>query len=112
MKKLIIPLLMVLTSLPSYAQKAKLTVIDPDIDASELSRDFEINSPSPKKTFLPDRQERDDYFKGITAIKKWDELQKDIFFLDLQTKDLSLLAKKYPDLSAKELKTLKAGVSK
>lgn len=108
--KNLITLAIILFSFSSYAQKAKLTIVDRDIDRSQLSDQFDVNYPDQQEYALPDREERDLAYKGVKAITKWDELRKDIFFMDLRSKSIKELLSRYPELSEAEIKTLKARV--
>lgn len=93
-------------SSPSFAQKAKLLVIDPKVDAKSMEKEFVVEKPVQKNS-LPKLKDRDLLLKDFTAAASWDELQKDIFYMDLKNKSLPVLTKKYPKIEAKMLATLK-----
>ncbi len=102
--KFLIPLLFTF-SFMAYAQQAKVLIVDPDIDASEL-KGHKIERPQQAYS-LPDREEREDLFAGFDAVKNYDELQKDILFMDLKSKSIKELRKKYPELQVSDLKKMK-----
>lgn len=102
--KLLIPLLF-LFSFMAFAQQARVLIVDPDIDASEL-KDYQVDRPKLHNS-LPDREEREEFLAGVEEVKDYDELQKDIFFMDIKSKSLKDLQKKYPDISPVVLKKLK-----
>ena len=105
MKKLII-LPMFLISFTAFAQKAQLLVIDPDIETRELEN-FNIQKGSTHVSSIPDRDEREEFFQGVSQVQSWDELKKDIFYMELDRKSVDDLHKKYPELSKKDIKKLK-----
>jgi hypothetical protein len=91
-----------------FAQKAELTVLDPNIETSELNPHFNVHHGSTHTSSIPNKADRDlllVQFEKKTA--GWDQLKKDIFYMDLSSKTLKDLSKKYPDFSPKELKELK-----
>ncbi len=89
----------------AFAQRAKVLIVDPDIDTTEL-KDYKIERPELGYS-LPDREEREDLFVGFDAVKNYDELQRDILFMDLKSKTLKELKKKYPELLLSDLKKMK-----
>lgn len=93
-------------SLNAYAGKAKLVIVDPNIDPEAFGEEFEIQSTE-RDSKLPDKNLRDDFLSGLPQIKDWDEWDKDLFYMELQYKSLDDLVRKYPDFSRKELKKLK-----
>lgn len=97
--------LLVAFTLSAYAQKAKVLIVDPDIDAEELKKDYKVQKPA-QHYGLPDKAIRDEVLGGIDSVAKWDELKKDIFFMDLKSKSLKELKVKYPEVSAKDFKIL------
>jgi hypothetical protein len=106
MKKIFMVTLLIFP-LFSYAQKAQLTVIDPDIDDTELRENFNVHRGSTHKSSIPDKTSREELLKDLKGISDWDELKKDIFYMDLKSKSLDELSKKYPELSPKQLTDLK-----
>lgn len=107
MKKLmILPLITFMIS-TAQAQKAQLLVIDPDIDSSELEENFNVQRGSTFKSSIPEKSDRDAVLKAVPKTQEWDELEKDIFYMDLGRKSVEELKKQYPSLSLKEIKILK-----
>lgn len=95
-----------ITSL-AYAQKAQVLLIDEDIDGKELEQNFNVHKGSTHVSSIPPKAIRDEVLKGVKPAEKWDELQKDIFYMELKSKSVKELKKKYPELSEKELQFLK-----
>jgi hypothetical protein len=106
MKTLITTLVFLFTS-TSFAQKAHVTILDPNIDGKPLEGHFNVHRGSTYKKSLPSRELRDEVLSGVPKIQNWEELKKDILFMDLESKSIKELHKKYPELSEKELKGLK-----
>ncbi len=94
-----------LVSFAAFAQKAKVLVIDPSIDQKKL-QNYDLEKPDPTKV-LPKKSERDEFFKNVKQAQSMDELGQDLFYMDLKSKPLPALMKKYPQFSEKELKALK-----
>ena len=88
---------------PAFAQKAKVLVIDPMIETKDLTTNFDVERPVYHNS-LPKRNLRDKTLAGIQSSKAWDEVKKDIFYMDLKSKNLNDLKKKYPEVSTDELK--------
>lgn len=107
MKKLIILTLLIVFTTHIHAQKADLLLIDENIDASSLEKDFNVHKGSQLKSFLPDKGERDRFLKLIPESKSWDEYQKDVFFMDIKKKSIDEVHKKYPHFSKDKISTLK-----
>lgn len=100
--------LLVLFSLSAIAQ-VQIQVVDPSLDMTPLKEDnYKINTERKDANVIPNKTLRDDFFSGVELPKSWDELDKDIFYMDLKSKSLDKLKKKYPQLDAKQLKKLKA----
>lgn len=106
MKKMIMIQMLLLISLTAHAQKAQLLLIDPDIEARELEN-FNIQRGSTHVSSIPDRDAREDFFHEVSKVQEWDELKKDIFYMELERKSVDQLHKKYPELTKKEIKALK-----
>ena len=98
-------LFLLLISVSAFAQKANVLIVDPDVDATELEKDFNVQRPA-QAYALPDKEERDLVFRGIKSIAGYDELKKDILFMDLKKKAPADLMKKYPELSKQDIKTM------
>lgn len=107
MKKLIPLLFLVSFTTLAQNQGVQVQIVDQDIDSSSLEKSYAVKRSPKKNNVLPDRELRDEVLKDIKASQKWDELQKDIFFMDLQRKSLPDLVKKYPQIKEAELKFLK-----
>ncbi len=107
MKKLI-PFL-ILASFTTLAQNegVKVQIVDENIDSSSLEKSYQVSRHRDSSTSLPDRDLREEVLKDIKAIQKWDELKKDIFFMDLGSKSIKELVQKYPEIKESELKFLK-----
>lgn len=106
MKNLIL-ITLLLSTTSVLAQRANVTILDPDIDSKELKQHFNVNRGSTHVSSLPDRDLRDEVLSGVETVQNWDELKKDIFFMDLKSKSLGDLQKKYPELTLAEIKSLK-----
>ena len=106
MKNLILTTFL-LSATTVFAQKAHITILDPDIDSKEIKRNFNVHRGSTHKSSLPDRDLREEVLSGVELIEAWDELKKDIFFMDLKSKSIADLQKKYPELTIAEIKLLK-----
>lgn len=104
MKLLILSLLLMIL-IPAYAQRAKVLIVDPDVETKDLEQDYEVQRPR-QPYALPNKEIRDEVFAGIESVKKYDELKKDILYMDLQSKTLPELKKKYPDISQDEFKIM------
>lgn len=105
--KLLLSLFLLCSYQSVMAQKAEVLLLDEDIDGKELERNFNVHRGSTHVSSLPDRDAREMTLAEIPELKNWDELKKDIFFMDLKSKSLSQLKKKYPELKTKDLKFLK-----
>lgn len=105
MKRLLFIALIVGLASNVYAGKAKLVIVDPNLDPEEFGEDFDVQSK--RDTKLPDKNERDDFLSGLKQAQDWDEWEKDLFYMELQYKSLDDLVRKYPDFTRKELKNLK-----
>lgn len=106
MKNLIL-ITFLLSTTTVFAQRANVTILDSHIESKELEKNYDVNRGSTHKSSLPDKDFRDEVLSGVDSIQKWDELKKDIFFMDLKSRSLADLKKKYPELTIAELKSLK-----
>jgi hypothetical protein len=106
MKKLLL-CFSLLFSFNLYAQKAQVLILDDDIDASSLERNFHVHRGSSHVSSLPNKTERDEALKDLKEIQKWEEFKKDLLFMDIKSKSLTDLSKKYPEIPAKQLKEIK-----
>lgn len=91
--------------------RAKVLVIDQDIDTTELAKKYDVEKEAPANLKLPNLRARDKVFEGVTFPENWDHLKKDVFFLELKEKSIEELIKKYPDLKESDIKALKGKVS-
>jgi len=82
-------------------------VTDPAFKEVGVNNKFQVTTEDVKTPRLPSKEERDSLLKGITEVKDWDELDKDIFVMNLKNKSLLNLSKTYPSISTKTLKKLK-----
>lgn len=106
MKNLIFFTLLICTT-EAFAQRANVTILDSEIESKELEKEFDVHRGSTHTSSLPDRDFREEVLSGVETVHKWDELKKDIFFMDLKSKSLAELKKKYPELTLAEIKSLK-----
>ena len=107
MKKLIPLLILVSFTTQAQNQGVQVQLIDEFIDSSSLEKQYQVKRETKKYGALPSRDLREEVLRDVKSIQKWDELKKDIFFMDLEKKSLSDLVKKYPELKESELKFLK-----
>ncbi len=105
--KFILTFLLLGISSISIAQKAQVLLLDEDIDGTSLEQNFNVQQGSTAKSALPDRDLREEVLSAVPAIENWDELKKDIFFMDLASKTIPQLKKKYPELKESQIKMLK-----
>lgn len=99
--------LMLAYSFTTLAQ-VQIQVVDPEVDTSELQqRGYQVTREENEFSSLPDKDKRDQLLNELPAAKEWDELQKDIFYMDLKSKSIDQLEKKYPGISKARLKQLK-----
>lgn len=89
------------------SKRAKVILIDKDIDSKELEKKYDVERPVEPNRILPTIQERDNLFQGIKLPGEWDELKKDIFFMELKEISLEELVNKYPEIKKSDLKNLK-----
>lgn len=91
------------------AGEPKAILLDKDATSAELEKTHNVQKPIPSKTGLPSRAEREQFFADNwkDGLKDYDELEKDLLYMDLKSKTILELKQKYPELSAKELEELK-----
>lgn len=105
-----ITLLLFVVSFTTQAQTnngVKVFITDEFIDSSTLEKKYEVTREADTFTTIPKRSDRNELFADADLPSHWDELDKDIFYMDLHNKTLSELAKKYPDFKSSDLKKLK-----
>jgi len=107
MHKLIISIFFFRLAPQLAAQKADLLLIDENIDTSSLEKNFQVKKGSTRKSYLPDKSDRDAFLRLVPESQKWDEYQKDSFYMDLKKKSVGEIKKKYPHLSSERISKLK-----
>ena len=100
---LVVIIFTLFSNLSAFAQESKIQVIplEKGLNTEALGKGF-THHPYPENKYptLPSKEERDNFFdeyKISEKIKSWDELKKDIFYMDLKKKKLSTLQQKYPE---------------
>ena len=96
-----------LFSTTALAQNAVL--IDENASSAELEKTHKVQKPVSPRNTLPGRAEREQFFADNwkEGLKDYDELEKDLLYMDLKSKTILELKTKYPELSPKELEELK-----
>ncbi len=105
--KILIPFLFL--SFSAVADEPKAILLDKDATSEELEKTNKVQKAIPPRNILPARAEREQFFTDNwkDGLKDYDELEKDLLYMDLRTKTILELKQKYPELSAKELEELK-----
>lgn len=115
MRNLFILVFLISTSIHAQTQsgKARVLVIDKNTDTTELEKKYVVEKPAPSNFVVPDLNERDKFFEGIKFPDNWDDLKKDMFYIELKSKSKSVedLIKKYPELKESDIKNLKGKMS-
>lgn len=107
LKKMTIISCMISCSAFAQNQGVKVFIVDDNIDSKALEGKYEVTrKPDVYKT-VPNRQKREELFRDTALPQDWDELSKDIFYMDLNNKSLSELAQKYPTFDKKVFIELK-----
>jgi len=91
----------------SHQGGPKILLTDPEADTTELEKSYTVEKAAPPPFAMPDLNERDRFFEGVIFPESWDELKKDIFFMELKSKTFEDLVKKYPDLKKSDIHKLK-----
>ncbi len=86
---------------------AELFLVDQGIDASALKDQFNISKDKADLKVFPRKEIVDRLVGQEDFAKDWDELKKDIFFMDLKIREMSYLTNKYPEISNKKIIELK-----
>lgn len=117
MKNLIICAFFFVFSSAINAEEFKVYVesFDEDLDASELeSKEISVKKEAQpvvsQTSELPSPREMRAIFKEVgfgPEIMSMDQMDKDLFYLKVQQRDMSYLKKKYPDVSVEKIKKLK-----
>lgn len=106
-----------LLSNSAFAEEFKVYVqtFDQDIDLSEIQSDDVIANnklPAPKSQVseLPAPHQMDQMFKQAgfgQEVLGMEQMDKDLFYLKVQKRDMEYLKRKYPDFDVKKMKKLK-----
>jgi hypothetical protein len=101
-------MLVLMFSLPAIAEEPKAILLDEGATSSELDKSHEVQKARPPRNILPGRAEREQFFTDNwkDGLKDYDELEKDLLYMDLKSKTVLELKSKYPELSPKELEEL------
>ena len=107
---LLIPIYMSLSFGEGTQFKGKILIIDkykglPPAAADIKNTEFE--HAIEQESLFPPTTDRDQVFDSVHLPKNWDELDKDVFYMDLKTKSVHSLIKKYPMFQAKALERMK-----
>ena len=95
-------------SLLSTAQ-IQVQVIDQQVDTKDLKKKgYFVNRESKDYSSLPDKRQRDKILNSISQTNGWDQLEKDIFYMNLRSKSINELTMKYPGIPVHLLEKLKA----
>jgi hypothetical protein len=70
---------------------------------SELKKKYDLEKSTPPSLNLPDLSIRNKFLTSIELPSTWDELSIDIFYMDLKSKKITELEKKYPHLNKENL---------
>lgn len=100
-----------LLSFSAFAQ-VKVHLTDPNQSQETFGDKYQVTTKEVKSPRLPSKQERDSLLQNVKEVKDWDELDKDIFVLNLKNKTLLNLSKTYPTIPTKTLKDLKDKLEK
>lgn len=101
-------LMLFIVSFKTHAetQGVQVYVADEYIDSSTLEKKYEVTRTPNKENKIPNREKREELLREVASVSKCDELDKDIFYMDLEKKSLEALVKKYPGIKEEELKVL------
>jgi hypothetical protein len=83
--------------------RPKIIFLNKDIDGKEFAKKYDIEKPMAPLFIMPDLQERDEFFSGMTFPESWDDLNKDIFYVEIHQRPLSFLIEKYLEINKKEI---------
>ncbi len=102
-------ILLFCVSFSALADDPKAILLEKDASSPELEKDHTVQKVLPPRKILPARAEREQFFTDNwkDGLKDYDELEKDLLYMDLRHKTILELKQKYPELSAKELEELK-----
>lgn len=103
--------LLLTTSTSLFAMnKPKMIILDKNVETKGLEKDYDLQKEAPKNLPMPSNRELRVLFQDEPLVSKMDELDRDILFMNLKTKTLPELQKKYPDFPPKKLEGLKKKV--
>lgn len=88
--------------------KANLFVVDQEIEADSLADQFTISKEQADLKVFPKKEIIDAFLENEEFARDWDELEKDIFYMNLKTRKMDYLKKKYPHISSEKLRELKS----
>ena len=102
-------LIFALLSTSVFAEEPKAVLLEEGAESPILDKNHNIQKPVSPRNILPARAEREQFFADNwkEGLKDYDELEKDLLYMDLKSKTILELKKKYPELSPKELEELK-----
>ncbi len=102
-------MLVMMFSLSAFAEEPKAILMDEGATSPELDKTHNVQKAKPPRNILPGKAERDQFFADNwkDGLKDYDELEKDLLYMDLKSKTILELKAKYPELTARELEELK-----
>jgi hypothetical protein len=102
-------MLVFLFSTFAIAEEPKAILLDEGATSAELDKTHEVQKAKPPRNILPGKAERDQFFADNwkDGLKDYDQLEKDLLYMDLKSKTILELKSKYPELSPKDLEDLK-----
>jgi hypothetical protein len=106
-------LVVLLTALGSFVVKAQvhLQVVDPALDTKVLEgKPIAIHQPKVGGSMVPAKNKREAFFARFPAalphMQSWDELDRDLFWFHLKSKQLAELKRRYQSVPAKVLEDM------
>jgi hypothetical protein len=87
--------------------RPKILFLNQNINTKELTGNYDLEKPEGPTNVMPDLAERDSFFSGINFPASWDDLNKDIFYVEIHQRPLSYLIKKYPEIKKEDIARLK-----
>lgn len=102
-------LIFALLSTTAFADDPKAVLLEEGAESTTLEKNHKVQKAVSPRNTLPARAEREQFFaeNPKEGLKDYDELEKDLLYMDLKSKTILELSKKYPELSPKELEELK-----
>ncbi len=74
--------------------------------AQELEKKYNVTHKAKDPKVMPDKHSRDAFLEGSGIPQDWDELDRDIFYMDLKTKSFAEVKNKYPKIDPKTIQEL------